>query len=243
MTTSQARPTRWWRDYVEDRQHGPLPALLLALTVSTGMVDAVSILGLGRVFVANMTGNVVFIGFALAGAPGFSLIASFIALAGFLVGAGSAGFLAPPLKDNRGLLLRNVAAVEFVLVGCAATLATVVGTATNNAERDVMVALVAVALGIQNAAVRRLAVPDMTTSVLTMTLTGIAAELRTGKPRVALRRGLSVAAMLGGGFVGAVLVLDASIPAAIWAAGSVIALVLVGAFVATRHDATWQVRV
>jgi uncharacterized membrane protein YoaK (UPF0700 family) len=139
--------------------------------------------------------------------------------------------------------LRNVAAVEFFLVACAATLATVVGTATNNAERDVMVALLAVALGIQNAAVRRLAVPDITTSVLTMTLTGIAAELRTGNPRVALRRGLSVAAMLAGGFVGAVLVLDVNIPAAIWAASSVFALVLVGAFVATRHDATWQARV
>jgi uncharacterized membrane protein YoaK (UPF0700 family) len=59
--------------------HGPLPALLLLLTVATGVVDAVSLLALGRVFIANMTGNVVFIGFALAGAPGFSLIASLLA--------------------------------------------------------------------------------------------------------------------------------------------------------------------
>ena len=69
------------------KEQGPLPPLLLTLTVVTGVVDAVSILRLGRVFVANMTGNVVFSGFALVGAPGFSLSASLAALAGFLVGA------------------------------------------------------------------------------------------------------------------------------------------------------------
>ena len=68
-----------WSVLVADPKHGPLPALLLGLTVVTGLVDAVSVLSLGRVFVANMTGNVVFVGFALAGAPGFSLSASLFA--------------------------------------------------------------------------------------------------------------------------------------------------------------------
>lgn len=76
-------PTMWFNH----PRHGPLPALMLLLTVATGVVDAVSILALGRVFIANMTGNIVFIGFALAGAPGFSLVASLLALVGFLVGA------------------------------------------------------------------------------------------------------------------------------------------------------------
>lgn len=60
-----------WATLVPDPagRHGPLPPLLLVLTVVTGLVDAVSYLELGRVFVANMTGNVVFTGFALAGAP------------------------------------------------------------------------------------------------------------------------------------------------------------------------------
>src|ERR1700754_1222443 len=79
---------------VADAEHGPLPALMLVLTVLTGVVDAVSILDLGRVFVANMTGNVVFVGFALAGASGFSLAASLSALAGFLVGAAGGGRIA-----------------------------------------------------------------------------------------------------------------------------------------------------
>jgi uncharacterized membrane protein YoaK (UPF0700 family) len=60
---------------------------LLILTVVTGLVDAVSYLQLGRVFVANMTGNVVFLGFAVAGAQDFSIAASLTAVAAFLVGA------------------------------------------------------------------------------------------------------------------------------------------------------------
>src|ERR1700712_5021418 len=98
MTSAADSPAReirrpLWRDYVDDPKHGPLPALLLVLTLLTGVIDAVSILALGRVFVANMTGNVVFTGFALAGAAGFSLAASLAALAGFLVGALAGGAL------------------------------------------------------------------------------------------------------------------------------------------------------
>jgi hypothetical protein len=66
---------------------GPLPPLLLTLTVVTGLVDAFSYLVLGHVFVANMTGNVVFLGFALAGAKGFSISASLLALGAFGLGA------------------------------------------------------------------------------------------------------------------------------------------------------------
>ena len=66
---------------------GPLPPLMLTLTVVTGLVDAVSFLGLGQVFVANMTGNVALLGFALAGAEGLSAPAPLVSLASFLVGA------------------------------------------------------------------------------------------------------------------------------------------------------------
>src|SRR5579864_6585895 len=99
-----------------DERHGPLPALLLGLTVVTGLVDAVSILSLGRVFVANMTGNVVFLGFALAGAPGFSLGASLSALAGFLVGAGVGGRLAIRFRSHRGRLLLSGSLAELLCV-------------------------------------------------------------------------------------------------------------------------------
>src|SRR2546423_10124079 len=68
-----------------------LPVLLVVLTITTGLIDAISVLGLGRVFTANMTGNIVFLGFALAGVPGFSPSRSLIGLAAFLAAAGPAG--------------------------------------------------------------------------------------------------------------------------------------------------------
>jgi hypothetical protein len=74
-----------------DSGFGPLPPLLVVMTVVTGVVDAVSYLALGHVFVANMTGNVVFLGFALAGADGLSVPASLVALAAFLCGAAAGG--------------------------------------------------------------------------------------------------------------------------------------------------------
>src|ERR1700712_3781766 len=103
------------RQLVRDPKHGALPVLLLVLTVVTGLIDAVSIIGLGRVFVANMTGNVVFVGFALAGAPGFSLAGSLLALAGFLIGAAAAGVLVRRAWSPGRLLSAGVAG-EFSTV-------------------------------------------------------------------------------------------------------------------------------
>jgi len=88
--------------------------------------------------------------------------------------------------------------------------------------------------------VRRLAVPDLTTTVLTMTLTGIAADLRTRNFRVVLRRSLSVTAMLVGALVGALLILDVSVASAMGVASGLIAVVLTGAIAATRHESPWQ---
>jgi uncharacterized membrane protein YoaK (UPF0700 family) len=220
-------------------KHGPLPPLLLVLTAVTGLVDAVSILRLGRVFVANMTGNVVFTGFALVKAPGFSLSASLAALAGFLVGAFAAGGLTKRLGRDRGLLLRAGAAAEFVLV--AAALAATAGLPAALA-RDGIAALLALAMGIQNAVARRLAVPDLTTTVLTMTLTGIAADVRAeGHGRAGLsRRLLAVITMLVGAAGGALLVLHVGTAAALGVAVGLLAAVTVGAALAVRRPGPWR---
>ncbi|MCW2599690.1 MAG: conserved rane protein of unknown function [Frankiales bacterium] len=230
----------WTADYFADPAHGPLPALLLGLTVATGIVDAVSILRLGRVFVANMTGNIAFTGFALAGAPGFVLDASLVALVGFLVGAALGGAANSRFGAHRGRLARNVATAEVLFLVAALVITVVVGDDLGTVPRDCVVALAAVALGLQNAAVRRLAVPDLTTTVLTMTLTGVAADLRNRNLRVALRRGLSVGAMLLGAVGGALLVLRVSVPAALGAVVAVVAVVAVGAAVASRQPAAWH---
>ena len=170
--------TAIWRALVVDPKHGPLPALLLILTVVTGTVDAVSILSLGRVFVANMTGNVVFVGFALAGAPGFSLSASLFALVGFLIGAYGGGVAIGRHGDNRAVLFRQGSVVELAFLLAALTISALASTPFDGAVKDAIAITAAIALGLQNAVVRRLAVPDLTTTVLTMTLTGIAADVR-----------------------------------------------------------------
>src|ERR1019366_7950213 len=79
----------------------PLLRTLVALTLISGLVDAVSYLGLGHVFTANMTGNVVVLGFAAAGAAGFSVLASLTSLGAFLLAALCAGCGA---RNRRGLV-------------------------------------------------------------------------------------------------------------------------------------------
>jgi uncharacterized membrane protein YoaK (UPF0700 family) len=230
------RSSQWF----DHPRHGPLPALLLVLTTATGVVDGVSILALGRVFIANMTGNIVFIGFALAGAPGFSLIAALLALAGFLIGAGIGGQMIERWRTARGRLLAIVASVEVVLLTGALAIAAGSAEPFPAVPRDLIAVLGAVALGMQNAVARELAVPDATTTVLTMTLTGFAADLRQRNGRVLLRRLLSVAAMLVGATAGAVLVLRQSATWALALAVALVALACAGAWVLGRRPGTWQ---
>ena len=134
----------------------PPSLTLLALTFSTGTVDAVSYLGLGHVFTANMTGNVVLLGFGIAGAA----------------------------------ILAAATDPQPATFAAAAT-----------------IALMAAAMGVRNATARRLAVPDLTTTVLTMTITGLAADstVAGGTGKVTVRRISAVVAMLAGAVAGALL--------------------------------------
>ncbi|MFF2817669.1 YoaK family protein [Kitasatospora cineracea] len=173
----------------------PLALALYVLTVVSGLIDAVSYLGLGHVFAANMTGNVVVVGFALAGAPGFSVLGSITSLAAFLLGAAlggrlTAGRLRPALVAETALHLA-AAAVVFA-------------AGTGGDVQYPVIALLALAMGLRNATVRSLGVPDLTTTVLTMTLTGLAAEPRSPRRR---RRLLAALAMLAGVVPGSALVL------------------------------------
>lgn len=221
-------------------RHGPLPYFLLTLTLVTGLVDAVSVLRLGRIFVANMTGNVVFVGFALARVPGFSLAASLIALAGFLVGAGAGGRLINPLAPDRARLLQVTAGVELVLF-LAATLVAFLALGRSSAAIDVLAGLLAPAMGFQNTTARRLAVPDATTTVLTMTLTAIVADLRTGQGGIAIvRRLLSIVVMLVGAVLGALLVLSGHPAVALLIATLLAAAVVAGLAVAGRGRPRWR---
>jgi uncharacterized membrane protein YoaK (UPF0700 family) len=246
------------RSLIAHPSYGPLPALLLILTAVTGVVDAVSILSLGRVFVANMTGNIVFAGFALVGAPGFSLSASLFAVAGFLVGASFAGTLITRSGGDRGSLVRAGATAELLFAAVALIIAATSGApgvshGTSAMPRafgpgiiDAVASVLAVATGIQNAVARKLAIPDMTTTVLTMTLTGIGADVRglrhgSAQARAALvRRLLSIATMLAGAVFSAWLVLDVSPLSALILATALLAAAAAGAALATTRPAPWR---
>ncbi|WP_202517916.1 YoaK family protein [Streptomyces sp. SID685] len=185
-----------------------LVLVLITLTVVSGLIDAVSYLGLGRVFTANMTGNVVVLGFAAAGAPGFSVPRTATSLCYFLLGAVAGGRVATRFGGgSRRRWARLTLAAEAVLVGLSAAAA--FGWPDRTGTVYALIALTAFAMGVRNATVRKLGVPDLTTTVLTMTLTGLAADSRLGNGtgHRSPRRTASVVAMLGGAFLGAWLVL------------------------------------
>ncbi|MFE5613952.1 YoaK family protein [Streptomyces sp. NPDC056463] len=218
-------------------RHGPLPPLMLTLTVVAGLVDAVSFLALGHVFVANMTGNVVLLGFAVAGTEGLSAPASLTALASFLVGAVAGGRCGTRFAAHRGRLLGAGVAVQALLVAAALVTAVVSGDEVGGPVRYTLIVALGLAMGLQTAVARRVAVPDLTTTVLTQTLTGLASD-PTAAGGTAPRRALSVLAMFLGALTGALL-LQARLALAL---GVTLAL-LVGAHVAVRRlsatDAAW----
>lgn len=225
---------------VADPAHGPLPALLLALTLLAGVVDAASFLGLGHVFVANMTGNVVVVGFAVAGASGFSLVGSLVALVGFLAGAGVGGLAYARLGDHRGRLVRAVTGAELALLVIALVVAVVARPHLGAGARDAMVALTALCFGAQTAAARELAVFDLSTTVLSRTLSAIAADRAQPGAFALVLRLLAVGAMLGGAAVGGLLVLHASLAAALGVAVALVAAVAAAAHLGSRAPAAWH---
>ena len=220
--------------YASGDREGPLPLLLLVLTTVTGLVDAVSYLALGHVFVANMTGNVVFLGFAAAGAEGFSIPASLVAIAAFLASAIVGGRLGAATAQHRGRFLANAISVEIVLVGAALALSLTSVAPYQGPAAYALIVLLALAMGLQNATARRLAVADLTTTVLTLTLTGLAADsaLAGGKNPRPGRRALATLTMFAGAGVGALLLFRVGASAVLALA---LALLVVDGFVAWRH--------
>ena len=193
----------------EARQERILPQLLYLFTAVTGLVDAVSYIGLGHVFTANMTGNIVLLGFAFAGVPGLSALRSLTALAAFLVGAVIGGRLATtlaPLSSNRWRMTAFGCEAAFLL---GATLASIgyVSVPYDTTRLYAVIVLTGLAMGLRNATVRKIAQPDLTTTVLTLTITGLAADssFAGGSNPRWQRRAISILLMFAGAFVGALL--------------------------------------
>lgn len=220
---------------------GPLPPLFVAMTVVTGLVDAFSYLVLGHVFVANMTGNVVFLGFAVAGAPGFSIGASLVALVSFAAGSAVGGRIIARFGHHRGRHLAAAMAVHTALLVVAVALAAASGAPPGATFRYALIVVLSLATGGQNAIARKMAVPELTTTVLTMTVTGIAADSAFGRGSGSKsgRRLIAVAAMFVGALVGAALVLHVGIVPPLVIALAITASVGAASYLAGRSDPAW----
>ena len=193
----------------ETRLNHSLPLLLHVATAITGLIDAISYLALGHVFTANMTGNVVFLAFAVAGAPGLSITRSLTALVAFLVGALIGGRAATRLS---GVLTPSWITTALCLESALLLVATLAAinfrdSSGSSFQLYSIIVLTACAMGIRNATVRKMAIPDLTTTVLTLTITGLAADSRFAggtSPRWG-RRLLAVLLMFFGAVTGTLL--------------------------------------
>lgn len=183
----------------------PLTRALLALTFTTGLIDGVSYLGLGHVFTANMTGNIVLLGFGIAGGTGLPVVAPIISLLAFLIGSVLGGKLAGRYAADHVRHIRLALGIELVMLALTAIVAAAHPPRIGSAAAYLVIAMLAFAMGVRNATIRKLAVPDLTTTVLTMTLTGLAADTRLNASSVpsVRRRVAAVLAMLVGALVGA----------------------------------------
>jgi uncharacterized membrane protein YoaK (UPF0700 family) len=183
----------------------PLTRALLVLTFTTGVIDAASFLGLGSTFTANMTGNVVFLGFGIAGSGGLPVVAPIVSLAAFLAGATLGGRIAA--GPERSLHLSRAMLIEVGLMLVALAWVLVVEVTPGRFSADVAIALLAFAMGVRMATLRRLHAAEPATTVLTSTLAGLAAgtSLGGGDGSGSERRAGAVVAMLLGAIVGALL--------------------------------------
>ncbi|MGE2715892.1 YoaK family protein [Mycolicibacterium litorale] len=196
---------------------------LLLLTFATGLVDAVSVLVLGHVFVANMTGNVIFLGFWFVPHSGVDLTAALVAFVSFVAGTVVGGRLARHLDPQPRRWLTTALSVEVVAL---LTLAVLAGTGILDYHDDtklVLIAGLAIVFGIQNATARQFGIQELSTTVLTQTIVGIGFDSRlaggTGD-REKLRYGV-VLTMCAGAVVGATLTLVSVAPVIALAAGVV----------------------
>lgn len=213
--------------------------LMLALTFSTGVIDAVGYLGLDKVFTGNMTGNVVILGMALVDGNGLPVLGPLLALAGFMAGAAVGGRVLKPAGPG---WTRRTTVLFSMVAGVMLAATVLLFVIEDDFSRPIGMSITTVlgaAMGVQAATARFIAVKDVTTVVVTSTITGLAADsvLGNGKSGGTVRRALAVILILAGAIAGAAL-LRWHLGGGLLLAGAVTAAVTVlGAIHARHHPA------
>ncbi|AJM78391.1 hypothetical protein TI83_05495 [Rathayibacter toxicus] len=184
-------------------------ALMLALTVSTGIIDAVGYLGLDRVFAGNMTGNVVILGMAFSGATTIPVAGPTIALGGFIIGAFIGGRVLRPIKQGWTSRTSWLFSIVSALLAALAVLLVTVPESQLQSISLLVTGVLGAAMGLQAATARHLGVIDITTVVVTTTITSFFSDCRLAGSRKQpwFRRGAAIFLICLGGAVGALALL------------------------------------
>ena len=187
--------------------------LLVALTFSSGSVDAICYLALGKVFSAFMTGNLVFLGVRASGAQGPKIITVGIALGAFCVGVFGATRIVNVTRGH-GVWPERVTialAVSAAIHAAFCSLWIAVGGRPAHADADLLLGVSALSMGVQTAAVFSLGVAGVFTTAATATTTVLMgdtahwAQTRPDRRRLILILG----ALVSGAIAGGVLVMHA----------------------------------
>lgn len=180
-------------------------AMLLLLTFSTGMVDAIGYLGFDKVFTGNMTGNVVILGMGLAGADDVPVLRPALALVFFMVGAALSGRILGDIGE--AWHRRTTLIFAIVAVGCAALslYVALVPDPEIGLAGTIFTSALSALMGAQAAAARKMKIADVTTVVVTSTIVGLASDSRLagGDSIRWVRRLLAVVLILIGALAGA----------------------------------------
>jgi uncharacterized membrane protein YoaK (UPF0700 family) len=180
---------------------------LLLLTFATGLADSISILVLGHVFVANMTGNVIFLGFWLAPKTSIDLTAVVVALPTFFCTTIISGRLSRHFGERTRPWITTVLATEIVLLVVLSILA---GTGVLHYHDDtklIIIGVLAVTFGLQHSSARQFGIQELSTTVLTSTIVslGLDSHLAGGTGEREKLRFSVVFTMCAGAFLGATL--------------------------------------
>jgi uncharacterized membrane protein YoaK (UPF0700 family) len=175
--------------------------VVLLLVLATGAMDAACLLHLG-VFTAYVTASLILAGANLVDSPG-SPVPGLVAVAGFVVGAVAGGWLARR-EMHRHRLVAMLLLVDAAVIAVGAAVAAVQGIDTR-ASRYPVIALLAIAMGCQTAAIRLVHVPEIPLAAATMATFGLVVGLtgEHGDRTALLKRAGVVAAILFGAIAGA----------------------------------------
>ncbi|HEX3564317.1 MAG TPA: YoaK family protein [Acidimicrobiales bacterium] len=215
-------------------------ALVVALAVTTGAMDAIGFIAMGGVFASVMTGNLVLLGVSISRRNGSLAAHVGVALAAYIVGVVAGAMVAGRPDRGRPTWPARVTAallVELALIAGLTVGWELAGGHPVGQPQLLLLGLASLAMGVQSAAVRSLAAPGLSSTYMTGTLTSLVTAVAAGDGLAGQRQNLAViAAVVVGAIAAGVLVLE--VPRA----APAVALVALSSVVVTARLAAAPIR-